>query len=272
MNTFIPFLIRPQTRRWARCTPLVAAHWMLAVALSVGAVHSGKTVAAEDASPPPAPAPATDSAADPPAAADHFVAPHPALASAPRRTKTGRGHAGDPINVAFVGSDRELHHALARGGWYAADPITLQSSLKIAADVVLKKPYPHAPVSDLFVWGRKQDLAFEQPVGQSPKQRHHVRFWRSEAVDEDGEPLWLGAATYDERVEISRTTGGITHRIGAAVDRERDKLLVDTHHAGTLSGYYWVDRFHRELRGTNGGGDPFHTDGRLAVGVLSLTR
>lgn len=270
MNMFIPFISRPQARWTARCTPLVAAHGMLAVALSVGAVPSGKAAAAEDAS--ASPAPATEAAADPPAAADRFVAPHPALASAPRRTKTGRGHAGDPINVAFVGSDRELHHALARGGWYAADPITLQSSMKIAADVVLKKPYPHAPVSDLFVWGRKQDLAFEQPVGPSPKQRHHVRFWRSEAVDEDGEPLWLGAATYDERVEISRTTGGITHRIGAAVDRERDKLLVDTHHAGTLSGYYWVDPFHRELRGTNGGGDPFHTDGRLAVGVISLTR
>ena len=270
MNTFIPFLIWPQARRSARCTRLVAAGWMLALTLPFAAALSGSAGAAED--PSAHPAPAAESAADAQAAADRFVAPHPALASAPRRTKTGRGHAGDPINVAFVGSDRELHHALARGGWYAADPITLHSSMRIAADVVLKKPYPHAPVSDLFVWERKQDLAFEQPVGQSPKQRHHVRFWRSEAVDEDGEPLWLGAATYDERVEISRTTGGITHRIGAAVDRERDKLLVDTHHAGTLSGYYWVDRFHRELRGTNGGGDPFHTDGRLAVGVLSLTR
>ncbi len=268
MSPFIPFLIRPQARRSARCGTIVMAGLMGALCLPFAAALSRSAVAGEDASPPSV----TESAADPQAAADRFVAPHPALSTAPRRTKTGRGNAGDPINVAFVGSDRELHHALARGGWYAADPITLQSSLKIAADVVLKKPYPHAPVSDLFVWGRKQDLAFEQPVGRSPKQRHHVRFWRSEAVDEDGEPLWLGAATYDERVEISRTTGGITHRIGAAVDRERNKLLVDTHHAGTLSGYYWVDRFHRELRGTNGGGDPFHTDGRLAVGVLSLTR
>ena len=185
------------------------------------------------------------------------------------RTKGRRSWHGLPRSNLTQPSRRSPPASIPQ---WAADPITLQSSLKIAADVVLKKPYPHAPVSDLFVWGRKQDLAFEQPVGQSPKQRHHVRFWRSEAVDEDGEPLWLGAATYDERVEISRTTGGITHRIGAAVDRERDKLLVDTHHAGTLSGYYWVDRFHRELRGTNGGGDPFHTDGRLAVGVLSLTR
>lgn len=203
---------------------------------------------------------------------ERFVKPHPALPEAPRRTTTSRGHAGDPVNVAFVGSDHELHHALARSGWYAADPITLETSLRIAADVVLRKPYPHAPVSDLYVWGRKQDLAFEQPVGRSPKQRHHVRFWRSRELDEQGEPLWLGAATFDERVEISRTTGGITHKIAAAVDRERDKLLVDTHDAGTLHGYYWIDAFHRERQGTNGGGDPFHTDGRLAVGVIGLVR
>lgn len=211
-------------------------------------------------------------AAEADATADRVVRLHPALEKAPRRTVTKHGHPGDPVNVAFVGTDRELHHALARSGWYAADPITLETSVRIAADVVLKKPYPHAPVSDLFLWGRKQDLAFEQPVGRSPKQRHHVRFWRSADVDEHGEPLWLGAATFDERVEISKTTGGITHRIAAAVDRERNKLLVDTHDSGTLHGYYWIDAFHRELRGTNGGGDPFHTDGRLAVGVIHLTR
>ena len=217
-------------------------------------------------------APAAEGDAGEATRSGRFVKPHPALAKAPRRTTTKHGHAGDPVNVAFVGSDHELHHALARSGWYAADPITLETSVRIAADVVLKKPYPHAPVSDLYVWGRKQNLAFEQPVGRSPKQRHHVRFWRSHEVDEQGEPLWLGAATFDERVEISRTTGGITHRIAAAVDRERNKLLVDTHDAGTLHGYYWIDAFHREREGTNGGGDPFHTDGRLAVGVITLTR
>ena len=58
-------------------------------------------------------------------APQRMIAAHPALAKAPRRTRTVRGHVGDPINVAFIGSDREFHHALARAGWYAADPITL---------------------------------------------------------------------------------------------------------------------------------------------------
>jgi len=197
---------------------------------------------------------------------------HPALARSPRHTTTAQGRQGDAINIAFIGTEEELHRMFAAAGWYAADPITLETSVRIAADVVLRKPYAHAPVSDLYVWGRKQDLAFEQPVGDSPKQRHHVRFWCSREVDRQGEPLWLGAATYDERVELSRTTGGITHKIGPEIDSERNKLVTDAARAGVLDGYYWVDPFHKDRQGRNGGGDPYVTDGRLAVGVIELRR
>ena len=205
-------------------------------------------------------------------AATGTVAGHPALASCPRHTTTSHGHQGDAVNVAFIGSEKDLHHALATAGWYAADPITLQTSVRIAADVVLRKPYAHAPVSDLYLWGRRQDAAFEQPVGKSPKQRHHVRFWQAETPDRDGNPLWLGAATYDERVEISRTAGGVTHKIAPDIDRERNKLVGDAIRAGMLDGYYWVDRFHTRAEGRNGGGDPYFTDRRLAVGVLDIRR
>ncbi len=205
-------------------------------------------------------------------AQDAQIKSHPALENAPEVTLTSRGLPGDAVNVAFVGSEDELHFAMARAGWFPADPVTLKTSVRIVADTLVRKPYPDAPVSNLFLWGRKQDLAFEQPVGNSPKQRHHVRYWRSAGVDEHGEPLWLGAATYDVRVEISRTTGGITHRIGANIDSERDKLVHDVGDAGDLSGSYWVNGFHPTLQGRNGGGDPYFTDGRLAVGILTIRR
>ena len=197
---------------------------------------------------------------------------HPALIDSPTHTKTSSGHIGDAINVAFIGSEEELHHMLSSSGWYAADPITLKTSFRIAADVVLRKPYPHAPVSNLYLWGRKQDAAFEQPVGNSPKQRHHVRFWQSHKVDSNSKPLWLGAATYDERVELSRTTGRITHKIAPNIDQERNKLVNDAIAAGKLDGYYWVEQFHRLAEGKNGGGDPYFTDRRLAVGVIDIRR
>ena len=45
-------------------------------------------------------------------------------------------------------------------------------------------------------------------------------------------------------------------------------LLVDATDSGVLDGFYWVDQFHRHREGRNGGGDPYYTDGRLAVGVI----
>jgi len=206
------------------------------------------------------------------AAAPETIVGHPALARLPRHTTTAKGHRGDAVNVALVGTETELHQTLAHAGWYAADPITLQTSVRIAADVVLRKPYAHAPVSDLYLWGRRQDAAFEQPVGSSPKQRHHVRFWRSAEVDQQGKPLWVGAATYDERVEISRTTLGVTHKIAPEIDRERNKVVNDAIRAGMLDGYYWVNAFHRQAEGRNGGGDRYVTDRRLAIGVIGISR
>ena len=74
--------------------------------------------------------------------------------------------------------------------WYPADPLTFRSCLKIASATVL---YDDVPVSNLHLFGRKEDLAFEQPVDDNPRKRHHVRFWRSEKVDPDGRPDKKGA-------------------------------------------------------------------------------
>jgi hypothetical protein len=115
------------------------------------------------------------------------------------------------------------------------------------------------------VWGHKQDLAFERQVGDDPRRRHHVRFWRSEKVDEQDRPLWAGAATYDPSVGFSHTTGQITHHIDADVDADRDLLLTDLRQAGRVARVQWLNHFHTELEGRNGGGAPWHTDGRLPV-------
>ena len=70
---------------------------------------------------------------------------HPALIDSPTHTATSSGRIGDAINVAFIGSEEELHHMLSVSGWYAADPITSKTSFRIAADVVLRKPYLCTP-------------------------------------------------------------------------------------------------------------------------------
>ena len=195
---------------------------------------------------------------------------HPALADAPDITHTASGIPGDPLNVALVGTEEAVHRSMIAAKWYPADKITMESSLRIAVGVVFDRPYDDAPVSSLYLWGRKEDLAFEQPVGNDPRRRHHVRFWRAEKVDAQGRPLWIGSATFDTHVGLSYTTAEITHHIAPNVDEDRDKVMNDLRKAGRLSAEYWIDGFHKVLQGKNGGGDPWHTDGRLAVGVLAI--
>lgn len=191
----------------------------------------------------------------------------PDMASLAKRTRTADGIPGDPINVGLVGSQEEVMRAMHAAGWFPADPITLASSARIVESVLLDRADPDAPVSPLFYDGRKQDFAFEKPAGTSAKERHHVRFWKQAA--RAGRPLWLGGVTFDRAVGLSHTTGQITHHIGPDVDAERDGLMADLRAAGMLTEEYQVSGMGPTWNATNGGGDPFFTDGELDVGVLT---
>ncbi|MBC8108336.1 MAG: LssY C-terminal domain-containing protein [Anaerolineae bacterium] len=197
---------------------------------------------------------------------------HPALTDAPTITRTGDGIPGDPVDVALVGTEEQIHRAMLTAKWYPANPITLASSLRIAVDVVISRPFDEAPVSPLFLFGRKEDLAFERPVGDNPRERHHVRFWKSDKLDKDGRPLWFGSATFDTHVGFSHDTGQITHHIAPEVDHDRDLLLNNLNAAGVLSSIDWIDGFQKDKSGLNGGGDPWRTDGRLGVGVIQISQ
>ncbi len=192
---------------------------------------------------------------------------HLDLRDGPTITHTASGIPGDPLNISLVGSEEDVIRALTASGWYPANPLTFRSSMRIAVDTVFRRPDDKAPVSNLYLFGRKEDLAFEKPVGGSPKERHHVRFWRTDKVDET-RVVWIGSAAYDIGVEFSRTTGEITHHISPDVDAERDLLIADLTAARRVNQMRWVDGFHKELHGRNGGGDLWRTDGRLAVVVL----
>jgi hypothetical protein len=193
---------------------------------------------------------------------------HPLLADIPGITHTGSGMPGDPLNVALVGTKEQVMKIMVAARWYPADPLTLRSCLKIAEATVLKRPYDAAPVSNLYLFERKEDLAFEKPVGNDPRKRHHVRFWKSENVAPDGRPVWVGAAIYDERVGFSRESGEVTHVTGPDIDAERDYLFRDLEKTGDLAETIIDKDFHQDREGRNGGGDPWHTDGSLYIGVI----
>jgi LssY C-terminus len=187
------------------------------------------------------------------------------LANLPMVTRTAQGIPGDPINVGLVGDDKDVLCAMRDAGWFPADPVTLRSSIEIAGSVLLDRPYRDAPVSPLFYLGRREDLAFEKPDGNSADHRHHVRFWKVLDKGEEQRPVWLGAVTYDRSVGVSHYTGAITHHIGADIDAERQLLATDLEAAGMVDAKYQVTGIGPTMTGRNGGGDPYYTDGEVWI-------
>ncbi len=183
-------------------------------------------------------------------------------------TRTADGIPGDPINAGLVGARDDVLCAMNAAGWYPADPITLRSSIEIIGSVLLDRPYRDAPVSHLYYNNRRQDLAFEKPVGTSADRRHHVRFWRVLERGQEGRAVWLGAATFDRGVGFSHDDARITHHIAPDVDADRDLLTADLKAAKVVKTIYEVTGIGPTVDGRNGENDPYYTDGEIKISVL----
>jgi hypothetical protein len=187
------------------------------------------------------------------------------LAGLPMVTRTGQGIPGDPINVGLIGDQRDVVCAMHAAGWFPADPITLKSSIEIVGSVLLDRPYRDAPVSNLYYLGRREDLAFEKPLGASADRRNHVRYWKVLDQGEEKRPVWLGSATLDRSVGVSHYTGAVTHHIDADLDMERKTLAGDLETAGMVQAKYQVTGIGPTMAGRNGGGDLYYTDGEVWI-------
>lgn len=162
---------------------------------------------------------------------------------------TGDGWASDPINLAITCRDRrQLIAAMSQAGWYEADHGSLKNLIREGLAIVFNLPYPESPVSGLYFFNRRHDLAFQIPTNprNSPRSRHHVRFWRLEeplphhhdhhhfAFWKDKlqqwitprQEIWIGACTEDTSpFGLRYRTGTITHRIDPDPDKERDFII-----------------------------------------------
>lgn len=184
------------------------------------------------------------------------------------RTKTQDGVLGDPVNLAFDGDESDIHAALHQAGWVLAAPITIGSSWKIVVSSLLGRSYPKAPVSDLYLFGKPHDFAYQQEVAGSAKQRHHVRFWKVPngwILPGGHRADWLAAGTYDRSVGLSGLTFQVTHKIDEDTDLERDYIVNTLRYADPLVTVRVIEDFSTAYHHRNGGGDRVRTDGHLPV-------
>lgn len=176
----------------------------------------------------------------------------------PRVTRAADGLSADPVNIVLVGSREDLHAAFSSAGWEVADPLTIRTAVRMAASFVVNRPYPGAPFSALYLFGRKQDIGFQEDVGDSPRKRHHVRFWAADADPEAGigdlaywaakrriDPsrchIWVGAGTTDTGFGLQPMTGQISHRVDRHVDPERDHIVSALRAAGHVRDERYIE-------------------------------
>lgn len=185
----------------------------------------------------------------------HFIVKHDHI---PLYVTTRDGWASDPVNLALIVKDQaHLERTFAKAGWYKADDSTILNTLREGASIVLNMTYPTAPVSTLYLFNRKHDIAFELPTNDklSARTRHHLRLWRLEAPSEDthdhnhfdfwsdklvkwisGErEVWVAACTEDIRpIGVRWRTGTITHAIDHNHDIERDYTISSLEQANLV--------------------------------------
>ena len=203
----------------------------------------------------------------------------------PRFTITGDGLPGDPINLVLTGTLQQLRSAFATAGWSEADRLGLSSSWRMIGAFVLNRPYPTAPFSTLYLFGRGQDIGFQKAIDDSPRKRHHIRFWalaltyaeqtvgtaafwlNTDRPPEDARVLWVGAGTRDTGFSLTRLTFQVTHATGSDTNAERDYIVTELSESrviGNVTAYQSGQRLPVERV------NHYVTDGAVSVADLTV--
>ena len=170
----------------------------------------------------------------------------------PSFTIAADGLPADPVNLALIGTFAQLRAAFAATGWAEADPLTLASSWRMVRAFVLNAPYPAAPFSTLYLFGRGQDAGFQKAIDDSPRKRHHVRFWakslapveagvdtasfwlNTDRPPEGEKVIWVGAGTRDTGLGLTQMTFQITHATDSDTNAERTFIVDELKRSGVI--------------------------------------
>ncbi len=184
------------------------------------------------------------------------------LAGAPQRVQSKTKKPGDPLNLIVVGSADQILTAFKQAGWEEARKLGTVTAVGTMRAMVSDNSYEQAPVSQLYLFGRAEDLAFEKILNTFLK-RHHLRLWRTLVPAPDGREIWLGASTHD--IGIDRHGAVISHEIDTNLDAERAKVGADLEAGGLVAAERLVSRPNPLTEGKTATGGTWTTNGQLLV-------
>jgi hypothetical protein len=178
---------------------------------------------------------------------------------------------GDPLNLVIVEGKQDPIVPFIARGWHLARQLNVSSAIDTARAFIFRDEFLTSPVSPLYVFGRKEDIAL-QKARSTINERVHARLWLTPYTFE-GRRVWIGQVSRDIGVRLTDQTWNLTtHKIGPDVDFDRAYLLQDLLVSGFVEKYGYVDGVGAAPASaprTNLTGDPYYTDGLRAVVFLS---
>jgi hypothetical protein len=177
---------------------------------------------------------------------------------------------GDPLNLVIVGGLDDAFPALVRRGWSPTEQKWSGAIMKMITSALSGERYVNAPVSDLYLFGRAQDLAL-QKARDTIHQRNHLRLWLS-PMRYRGKPVWVGQISRDIGVRLTFHSPTLTtHKIDPDVDEARTSLTEDMAYSQNLQKIGFVKGVGAApsvAPSENLTTDPYYTDGYRQVLVF----
>jgi len=174
---------------------------------------------------------------------------------------------GDPLNLVLVGSKNDILAALIRRNWHATEIIWSQAIGRTFKSFLIGERYRYSPISSLYVYGRRQDIAWQKARG-TVNERNHMRFWLS-SIRFRGKTVFVGQISRDIGVKFTLKSPTIsTHVIDPDVDEARRYFIEDLAYSQALTRFGFVkgvEAVSKEAPKMNLVGDPYYTDGFRAV-------
>jgi len=180
---------------------------------------------------------------------------------------------GDPLNLVIIGGIEDAFPSLVRRGWSPTEVTWKGSVMRIMRSAMSRERYPYAPISNLYLFGRPQDIAL-QKARDNIHQRNHLRLWRSPMLYH-GKSVWVGQVSRDigTRLTIHSPTF-TTHKIDPDVDEAARALMEDLVYSQGLRAIGLVKGVGAAPKGApreNLTTDPYYTAGMRSVLLFDST-
>lgn len=194
------------------------------------------------------------------------------ISKLPASTMNATGtRTGDPLNLVLIGTREEVFSALVGAGWDETEALSMGSAIRTVSALVSGSSYRFSPISPLYVFGRRQDAAF-QKIRKNIHTRLHMRLWLTPYLYEN-KSIWIGQISRDIGIRMTTQTPNLTtHLIDPDVDGDRWFLIQELLKQQCLAQIGFAEggaSFTPMNPGRNLTGDLFYSDGLRAVLLLS---